>query len=98
MKIEMVEFEADEAMHAQHTEIVVFTTTDTPLGPGAWPKVWEALDRDQRELLGDQCGTHSRSALGTTTPGSACKFDVDSEHEMDPELRGYVQWWAFPKK
>lgn len=97
MKIEFVEYAADEAMHPQHEEIVVLVTTEAPMGPADWPEVWRAMAPAERSWIGQQCGTGERSGA-TSGTGASCKFDVDHEHEMDPETEGYVQWWAFPKK
>jgi hypothetical protein len=97
MKIELVELTADAALHEGHGELVVITTTDQPLGPKDWEDVWTALEAAQRILLGDLCGTTDRSGA-TWGVGGTCKFDVDTEYEMDPDTTGYVQWWAFPKK
>lgn len=93
MKIELVQFEADEAMH-QHSEIGVRVESDDPLGPWDWGQVWPHLSSGEQELLGVVTGPYIGPMSATGRP---CKFDIDQEHDDDPDAAGYAQWWFFPK-
>lgn len=94
IETELLQFQADEAMHV-HPELWVRVVSDQPLDwKEHWASVWESLPAGTRINLAEEYAV-SANVMSFNKP---CLFWVHEWPDDEPVTDGFEQTWCFPMR